>query len=103
MSYRIRTSAYIPKMEDPSLEQVDREMHGGFIRSVGHLPKVPSDGWYELRRKREKWWSNLLRHTDELIAADVPVDRIVLLPAIWKAYIVDCCINRDADKYAKAG
>lgn len=95
MSYRIWTAG-IPK--DPrrvSREHLDRELRGGLIRAASQLPRMPSNGWYELRRRREKWWSNLLLHTDELIDAGVDGKLIVTLPDIWEAYIRERLVERD--------
>ena len=65
----------------------DREMTGALIRATDHLPSQPSEGWYDMRRGRERWWGNLCRRIAELHACNTPKERVDLIPAVLQAYI----------------
>lgn len=73
---------------------VDRECHGALLRSVAHLDRVPSPAWYELRRKREKWWSNLLTHMDEAVASGAPLNELLNIPQMLEWYLYDSFDDR---------
>lgn len=102
-SYRVsRYVGVIPKRADSiTREDVDRELHGSFLHASADLPKVPSEYWFDLRRKRAKPWGNILKRIDELVDADVPVDRILPIGHVICAYAIERCMERDAEKYGR--
>lgn len=103
MVYRIpRYTQAIPKRADNiTREDGDREMHTVFLRASGDLAKVPSYYWYDLRRKRARPWGNILHRVDELVDAGVSVDKIVVIAETLKAYAIERCMDRDAEKYGR--
>lgn len=97
MVYRSFTKG-IPKQESPTRTMVDRELHGRFVQAADMaFRRTPDHGWEDMRRKRQRFWGNLLRRIDQLIDAGIPMRVILTIPAVLAAYIRERCIERDAD------
>lgn len=88
--------AGVPKQLSPVTRQVaDRELHALFTKgSDAHSPL--DDAWTDMRRKRSRFWGNLLRRVDQLVDWGVDPRLILMIPMVLEAYIRERLIERDS-------
>jgi hypothetical protein len=84
--YRRASQGASPKGRE-TRRRVDREMQTTLIQATSEMARQPSDGWYDMRRGRERWWGNLCRRIDELHSLNAPKDRVKMIARVLDAYI----------------
>lgn len=60
------------------------------------LPRPLTYAWEDARRGRQRFWGNLLNHSEELVDADAPptFEQLLMMAEVLAWHLVDLCIDR---------
>jgi len=73
--------------------QARRDQQETVVALSAYLPRPLPYAWEDGRRGRQRWWGNLLNHTEELVDSDAPptFEQMLMMAEVLAWHLVDCC------------